>query len=385
MAKLEGNRSKVSIVRCDDYEQARVDDAVAQAVELAGGIGRYVKKGSRVLLKVNLLMPKPPKAGVTTHPSVAAALARLAFQAGAGEVLIGDSSMWQTDRALKICGMEQAAEAAGATAVNLEAAKSKKVSISGAKVLKEAIISSTVLDADAVFSVCKLKVHELTLITGAVKNMFGAIPGRTKSKMHKLAPSQKGFCELLLDLYTSVTPDFCLMDGIESIEGSAGMGGHTRKLGVVLASDNGFAMDTVAAKIIGYRPGELPINRYAKDRGIVGTQMSEIEVVGERVPDVRNTRFRKPPMLARLSVSRSELNPFAWWSQYLPAVDKSKCLKCGTCADACPVGAITMEDYPVFNHSKCMQCYCCREGCGEGAVVFKESLMLRLMRPFLGG
>lgn len=355
---------------------------MAEAVELAGGIERYIKKGDTVLLKVNLLIPKPPEVGVTTHPAVAAALAKLAFRCGAGEVLIGDSSMWQTDRALKVCGMEQAAGETGAKAVNLESSKSKKVTISNAKILREAIISPVALDADAVFSVSKLKAHELTLVTGAVKNMFGTIPGRVKSNMHKLARTVPDFCDLLIDLYSKVTPDFCLMDGIESIEGSAGMGGRTRKLGVVLAAENGFALDTVAAKIIGYRTGELPLNRAARLRGITGTRMSEIEVVGESISAVRNTRFRKPSFISRLSMSRYELNPVVWPKQ-LPVVNESKCVKCGICAEVCPVGAVVMKVYPVFDHNKCMQCFCCREGCREGAVELKESFMFRLLQPLM--
>jgi uncharacterized protein (DUF362 family) len=374
--------SKVAIVRCPGYDQDLVDEAVAQAVELAGNAERFIKKGDTVLLKVNLLIPKAPEFGVTTHPSVAAALAKLAFRCGAGEVLIGDSSMWQTGRALKICGMEQAAADTGAKAVNLETAKSKKMPIGNAKILKEVIISQTVLDADVVFSVSKLKAHELTLFTGAVKNMFGAIPGRTKSNMHKLARSVPDFCDLLIDLYSKVTPDFCLMDGIESIEGSAGMGGRTKKLGVVLASDNGFALDTVAAKIIGCRAGELPLNKAARLRGIIGTRMSEINVVGESISTVRNTRFKKPSFISRFSMSRSEFNPVVWGKQ-LPVANESKCVKCGICADVCPVGAIAMRDYPVFDHNKCMQCFCCREGCREGAVELKESLMFRLLQQLM--
>ena len=74
---------KVSIVRCNDYDIQHVYESVSRSIELLGGMSRFVKPGMKVLLKCNLLMRKRPEEAATTHPEVAAAVARLVKEAGA--------------------------------------------------------------------------------------------------------------------------------------------------------------------------------------------------------------------------------------------------------------------------------------------------------------
>ena len=81
---------RVALVRCEDYDPARVYDAVAQGLSLLGGIEHYVQPGDRIMLKVNLLAATPPAKAVTTHPSVFEAMAKHALAAGA-RVSYGDS------------------------------------------------------------------------------------------------------------------------------------------------------------------------------------------------------------------------------------------------------------------------------------------------------
>src|SRR5690554_2844250 len=105
---------QVSIVKCDNYDPQQVYESVSKSIELLGGIGSFIKPGMRVLLKCNLLMRKKPEEAATTHPEVAAAVARLVKEAG-GIPVIGDSPGGLfTERALKgvyrACGMEAAAE-----------------------------------------------------------------------------------------------------------------------------------------------------------------------------------------------------------------------------------------------------------------------------------
>src|SRR4030067_930491 len=80
----------VSITKCSTYGTDEVESAVGRAVELAGGMGRFVKKGERILLKPNLLSAKPSEKAVTTHPEVVRAIIGLVRRAGATPV-VGDS------------------------------------------------------------------------------------------------------------------------------------------------------------------------------------------------------------------------------------------------------------------------------------------------------
>jgi len=81
----------VSIVKCETYQAEKVYECVREAVELVGGLGRIVKPGQNVLLKVNLLSAQPPEKAITTHPSVVGAMVRLVKEAG-GNPWVGDAA-----------------------------------------------------------------------------------------------------------------------------------------------------------------------------------------------------------------------------------------------------------------------------------------------------
>ena len=106
--------TKVSIVKCRQYEQEQVNGAVRQALDLIGGIESFIKPGQRVLLKVNALSPKPPEAAVTTHPSVIKAMVREVKRAG-GIPMVGDSTGGMTAgqgtaKTFRVAGIAAAAE-----------------------------------------------------------------------------------------------------------------------------------------------------------------------------------------------------------------------------------------------------------------------------------
>ncbi|GAH24409.1 unnamed protein product, partial [marine sediment metagenome] len=88
---MEGDLSQVSIVKCSDYEQERVDKAVKESLALIGGLGKIIKVGQKVLLKVNIISAEPPERAVTTHPALLRSVIKLVRERGA-EVVVGDSS-----------------------------------------------------------------------------------------------------------------------------------------------------------------------------------------------------------------------------------------------------------------------------------------------------
>src|SRR4030042_3697263 len=83
-------RSSVSVVKCQNYDDARVLSALRQGIDLIGGIQTFVKKSNRVLLKPNLLFGKNREKAVTTHPSIVRGMIQIVREAG-GVPFIGDS------------------------------------------------------------------------------------------------------------------------------------------------------------------------------------------------------------------------------------------------------------------------------------------------------
>jgi len=113
--------AKVSIVKCAGYGDA--EQCVRKSLDLLGGIKNYVKAGNRVLLKVNLLGPKPPSAAMTTHPKIVAAVMRI-LQPIDCEIWVGDSSGGRglTEKSLEVSGIQAVAERLGGKTLNFDKA-----------------------------------------------------------------------------------------------------------------------------------------------------------------------------------------------------------------------------------------------------------------------
>jgi uncharacterized protein (DUF362 family) len=190
----------VSLVRCDTYESGTFEAAVHKAVDLTGGISRFVKPGDRVLIKPNLLSAKTPEKRVTTDPAMVRAVARMVLEAG-GKPVIGDSPALEPFRRVaKKCGMADVAEELG---VELAALTSPRpVSLPQGTAFRQLEIASLALDADVVINLPKLKTHCQMLLTLGVKNLFGAVVAQRKAEWHHMAGVDRDtFASLLLDIY----------------------------------------------------------------------------------------------------------------------------------------------------------------------------------------
>ena len=170
---------KVSLQKCDSYDIKEVDKAIEALLEPLGGMSKFIKKNDKVLIKPNMLSCKEPERAATTHPSVIEAVVKKCFEAGASEVWVGDSPpaiFGRTEDFWNKTGFAKATEAAGGKMLCFE--KDEKANIAF-KVFGKGITASVikkVFDADVVISLSKMKTHNLTRITGAVKNHFGFIP-----------------------------------------------------------------------------------------------------------------------------------------------------------------------------------------------------------------
>ena len=248
---MEGNR--VYLAACPDYGQAEAK--LREAVAALGGMERFVRPGERILLKANLLRAAPPESAICTHPAVAAAAAKLVAEAG-GTAVITDSPGGALHKEAVLrglyekTGMAQAAAASGAELCY--DASTRTVSLPAGRVLKQAEVIAPVAEADGVFDLPKLKTHVLMSMTGAVKNLFGVLPGLSKVGYHATHPSQEQFADVLLDLAEYVRPRLSIMDGVLAMEGDGpGASGTPRHAGVLLVSDSPLALDAAAAALIG--------------------------------------------------------------------------------------------------------------------------------------
>ncbi|MDD5111798.1 MAG: DUF362 domain-containing protein, partial [Candidatus Altiarchaeota archaeon] len=355
----------VAIVRCRDYETFAVEKAVREAVSLAGGLKGLVKKGDRVLLKPNVLTAKRPEEGVTTHPSVVAAVARMVMEEG-GLPFIGDCSgsvfYETTKKALEESGIMEAARRLGIEARPLEAGMFRKVPVERGLILKEVYIANDVLDADVVIDLPKMKTHTETMMTGAVKNMFGCTPNGERKRLHGL-PTEK-FSKALVDIYMAARPKLAVMDAIIAMEGNGPSQGTLKESGLILASRNPAALDVAAARLMGFEPSSVTTIPPTAEKGLVRLD-EDITIKGESLERAR-TKFKRPASYLNAKTFMGFMTSLA---SVRPFVIKEKCASCGVCVKSCPAEAIRIDgNSAAIDYNKCVKCYCCHELCPKGAV-----------------
>src|SRR3990170_873835 len=175
----------VVITKCGDYKNEEAYRAIKGAVDLLGGIGAFVKKGERILLKPTLLSAKPSEAAVTTHPAVVRAVIQLVQEAGATPV-VGDSpGIGSAEKVAQKCGIAAVAKEFGVEIINLAASTS--IENPNGKTFKRLELSKEAIEVDGIINLPKLKTHAQMFLTLGVKNMFGCVVGARKPQWHMAA------------------------------------------------------------------------------------------------------------------------------------------------------------------------------------------------------
>lgn len=394
----------VSILKCGEYSLPLLEDTISKSFDNIGGIEKYIKPGDKVLLKLNLVMKKRPDEAVTTHNIFAQALASVVIRAG-GVVTIADSpgGLYNPSAlrgVYKVCGMDEVAKNTGAM-LNFDTGFTQVEYPQGVQVKGFPIINP-VLDADVIINVPKLKTHMMTFYSGAVKNMYGAIPGVYKAEYHYTLPQAQDFCNMLVDLCGCTKPTLTFMDAIWGMEGQGPSSGVPRFFGAVLASDNPYALDTIATNMVGITPDEALTVKHSIQRGLCN-MFEDISLVGDNIDDLRVFDLDKPPISTKLF---AKMPLPKWLVRYvesliapIPKFDKSTCVGCGECVTCCPAKALSITnvdshygdtvDSPqnksansrrvVLQKKKCIRCFCCQELCPKKAVEAKRSWIMRVL------
>lgn len=371
--------NKVHISSCKDYEYERVEAAVFECFEAIPEVREKLFEGAKVLIKTNLLMRKNPEDACTTHPSVVEAIVRY-LQALGCKPIIGDSpggpfNEWNLKGVYKACGMTAVAEKTGCE-LNYDTG-AVEVHNDKAKLLKTMQIIKVANDADFVISAAKLKTHGMMTYTGAVKNLFGVIPGIIKAEYHFKMNNTANFAEHLVDICEHVNPIMTIIDAVDGMEGDGPSAGTKKHVGLIMASTNPYALDVAAVKVAGIDPALVPTIQAAEARGLMSSDINNIEVSGVSLNEIDIVPFKLPKSInvnfvgGRLpkALERYVTNTF----RPQPIFDHSRCVGCEDCRRSCPPNAINMVDgKPAVNLDKCIRCFCCHELCPIKAVDIKK-------------
>ena len=380
--KTNGNNpARVSLTRCGDYAPDKVYGAVRKAVDELGGIDRFVKKGDHVLLKANLLISRPVDKHVTTHPEIVRAAIKLVKKAG-GKPIIGDSPA--IGSALKVaskCGIANVASEERVEVVNFN--RPVEVDNPSGIQYKKFKLDQSVLDADVIINLPKLKTHGQMTLTLGVKNLFGVVPGTRKSQWHLAAGTDRlHFARMLVDLHRKVSPQLTIMDGIIGMEGNGPQNGDPKKIGLVMASEDAAALDAVICEIVGLSRDRMPTTLAAEEMGVGQTHLDKITIAGESIENSKIGSFVLPETGDLMSLFPGFLRePLRDWLTTRPVLNPGKCEMCLICAKNCPASAISPhKDSLRFDLKHCIRCFCCQEMCPEGAITVGTGPLARVLR-----
>ena len=370
----------VFIAGCTDYSRPAVDRAVSDIFAALGGADKYIKSGMTVLIKPNLVGRQTPENAATTHPGVVAALARLVQAHGAAAV-IGDSPGGLFTRArLKsvydATGMTAAAAETGA-ALSYDLGYSE-IHFPEAAVLKNFLLTDMARSADLIINCAKLKTHVYAAFSGAVKNLFGCVPGLEKAQYHFQVQNAEQFGDLLVDLNEYIRPRINIIDAVTGMEGDGPTGGEPRHIGALIGSDSPYAADAAALRIIGLDPGNVGTALAAVKRGLISADSSDINVMGDDITRFIVDDYRMPRNPGARTENRL-LNLGSRLFKPKPVFNAKKCVKCGECVRCCPAHCLVLKERrPQVKLQKCIRCFCCHEMCMYKAVKIKRSKLIDL-------
>ncbi len=379
---MEQRRYDAAIVACGDYESAHVRAALEEALGAIGGLD-WVTPGMRVGIKPNLAAPKGAEFAVCTHPVMVAELTRLLVDRGA-EVIVGESpgGLYNApvlNHVYAATGMTLAADAGAKLNTNFDSAE---VNYPEAAVKKRFLHTAWLDEVDALITFAKLKTHGMMGMTGAVKNLYGTVPGTVKLEYHYMHPNHADFANMLVDICEYHKPRLALIDAVTAMDGNGPTAGRPRECGAVIASLSPHDADLVAAGLLGIAPMDVPTLEAACARGLAEGEAGALRVYGDPaafvIPDceliprheitsVKNTRGVTRAFMMMVMASK-------------PSAIKKQCVGCAKCAKLCPAKAITMQNgLPMIDRKKCIRCFCCQEFCPVGAMRVRRSPIARLL------
>ncbi len=265
----------------------RVEGDIPEAVGKAFRLGGFptLEKGDLVAIKINLCLFRTYETGATCDPRVLEAVVRYLQTLADGldiAIVESDATSARADLLFRWLGFSELSQKLGIRNINLSNDKRIKVPLPKGCFSKALWMPQTLLDADCIISLAKMKTHGLTKITCSLKNHFGSIPYRNKIKWHPV------LSQIIADANVAVRTNFSLVDGIIAMEGVDGPTmGVPRLVNLLVSGRDPVAVDSVCARIMGFDPNSIGHVREAERRG-VGSQ--RYQIVGEELSEVR-TKF----------------------------------------------------------------------------------------------
>ncbi len=281
------SKQRVSIVR---YEKPF--ESVKRAVDLADGL-QGLRPGSKVFIKPNIVFWTTavpfPKWGVITTTRVVEDMVVLLKQHGIDDITIGEGMVTLKPKdfetpahAFKTLGYTALQKKYGVKFLNVFERPFEKVDLGGGVELS---FNQDILHSDFVVGLPVMKAHNQTMVSLGIKNLKGVIDINSRKKCHSADP-KKDLHYMVARLADNLPPMLTLLDGIFTNERGPGFDGKMRRSNLLVASRDILSADLVGASILGFDPAHVPHLVHAAGNHARGTELADIDVVGETIDAV---------------------------------------------------------------------------------------------------
>jgi uncharacterized protein (DUF362 family) len=266
-ANLAGKKAAVFIARNQRYD-GPLEQTIRDGL-IATGLDPAQLKGKRVLLKPNMVEPTRASPHMTTHPAVLVATAEV-FRKWDAIVSVGEAPghVRDTEMALSESSIGEALDSAKIPFADLNYEevgwRENKFKLATGK-LPGFYFPRSVLEADLVVSMPKVKTHHWVGITASLKNMYGTLPG-IKYGWPKNVLHHNGIPQTVIDINGALPPTIAVADGITCMEGDGPILGSPKEMGIIGIGTNPTALDATLARIMGLVPQRVSYLILAENR-----------------------------------------------------------------------------------------------------------------------
>lgn len=283
---LPGKPSRAHSTPDHDLVVVSGDPAAAtrKALEALGGIGRFVNKGQRVVLKPNMSFATPPERGSTTHPLVVATVAQACMDAGAERVVVLDYPLYKTELCLRRSGIPDACKSIrGVYVLGLDERKFfREVKVPQGKVLDRVEVMKEVLDSHVLINLPQAKSHSTTGVSLGIKGLMGLIWDRWS--FH----ARYNINQALADLATVIKPQLTLLDATRAlVSGGPGGPGDVVRPNLIIAGVDPLAVDSYGVTVVPWYGQEFKGRQVehllvAHQRGVGRIDLEHLRILKER-------------------------------------------------------------------------------------------------------
>ncbi len=291
--------------------------ATGRAVAASGQFPAGAIAGRTVVIKPNLVDPRPASSGSTTDPQVVRALVDLALDAGAASILVAEGAVGAQPVPFSQCGYDFfSSYDSRVQLLDFGTEPYRSAPVPGGLALKSLYVPSLILDPNVVLiSAGKLKTHSDAVVTESMKNLFNLpVPaeyGVTGKFLKRQDLHYRGVDECIVDVNLVAGAHFAVVDGIVGMEGEGPLLGQPVTMNLVIAGVNQVAVDRVGLQVMQVSQNAVPHLTYAALRGLGPIDLTNVSILGDSYQTYPFAPAHTAPIVWRPGVFPASFSPVA--------------------------------------------------------------------------